>query len=201
MPGPPDTDPYCSSAMLVSSQNRMSNPPDAGKELARSGDFSKPEDHFEQVWEVNQHEVTMYSGVSLVANGYLSEGFMVTPNNGSGNNQVVFADLTPEVGQILAEWGLKDDVARYVNHYAKLQPIWYKSYSDSEHLSGGELGLALPSDPYQYFIARAWIAGTPAEELERYLDEPEAAVGDFFFMNKLAQAAKAYRGATWQGAK
>ena len=145
MPGEPDSDPYSCAAMMMSSRDRMSSNPDIRKQLALSGDFSKPQNHFEQVWEVNQYEVTMFSGVSLVTNR--EEGFMASVINGSGNNQVVFADLTPEVGRILADWGEKNDVARYVDHYAKVQPIWYKTGSDSEHLSDGGIGPDSPAMP------------------------------------------------------
>jgi hypothetical protein len=96
---------------------------------------------------------------------------------------------------------LKDDVARCVKRYAEVQPIWYKSHSDSEHLHIGELPHTLASDSYQYFVAHAWIAGTPPEELERYIDEPWVAIGDFFYLHKLAETIKAYRGVKWEAEK
>jgi hypothetical protein len=183
--------------MAESGLFRMPENPDAAKYLARSGDFSKAENHLEQVWEVNQHDVMMHSGASKISNDWY-DGFVAPPENGNCNNQIVFADLTPEVGRILATWGLKEDAARYVEHYAEVQAVWYKSHSDSEHLASGELAYTLASDSYQYFVAHAWIAGTPPEQLEQYIDEPWVDIGDYFYLHKLAETAKAYRGVKWE---
>jgi len=177
---------------------QMPENPAAAKYLALSGNFSKAENHFEQVWEVNQHEVTMRSGASKIDNNWYG-GFMFDPNGLS--NQYVFSDLTPEVGRILANWGLKESVARYVKHYAEVQGVWYKSNADNEHLQCSERACTTASDSYQYFVAHAWIAGTAPEELEHYIDEPWVATGDYYFMHKLAETIKAYRGAKWEDRK
>lgn len=165
--------------------------------LACSGDFSVSENHFEQVWEVNQHEVVMLSGTSkewtpgwFLHSEVLPYGIFYQP---------IFFDMTPEVGQILADWGLKDDAARYLKHYAEVQPIWYQSHADFTQIDCGELPGTAPSDAYQHFMAHAWIAGTPPETLERYIDVPWVGRGDFFYMHKLAETIKAYRGVKWDG--
>jgi hypothetical protein len=48
------------------------------------------------------------------------------------------------------------------------------------------------------FMAHAWLAGTPPEALRRYIDFSWTARGDLFYMHKLAEAIKAYRGVEWR---
>ena len=47
---------------------------------------------------------------------------------------------------------------------------------------------------HQLFMAHAWIAGTEADTLVRLIDVPYAKVGDLFYLHKLAETIKAYRG-------
>src|SRR5208283_1198529 len=132
------------------------------------GDFSKAENHVEQIWEVSQHGVEVRCGATKEWNW--SVKFIL---DGPFTYQIAFMDLTPEVGRILGEWGLKEDVSRCVRHYAEIQPVWYKAHASNRHLIGGSMGEwagTLATDSYQYFLAHAWIAGTPPEELEHYID-------------------------------
>ena len=67
MPGTPAAALNSCIDQMLSSPNRTFTNADAlYKVLARSGDFSKPENHCEQVGEVNQFAVTMYYGASKV---------------------------------------------------------------------------------------------------------------------------------------
>jgi hypothetical protein len=179
---------------------RMPENPEALAMLSRSGDFSKPENHFEQVWEVNQHEVQMRSGVSKESTGYDTAFLLRTPL-GAIHHQIVFLELVPEIGRALSAWGLKAGTAGYLKHYAEVQPVWYQSHADFTHISGSEDTCTVPSDAYQHFMAHAWIAGTPPETLERYIDVPWAARGDFFYLHKLAETIKAYRGVSLESVK
>ena len=52
MPGTPAAAPYSCEAQLVASPDRMSSDPSLSKYLARSADYSMPENHFEQVGEL-----------------------------------------------------------------------------------------------------------------------------------------------------
>ena len=55
-----------------------------------------------------------------------------------------------------------------------------------------------PTCSHQLFMAHAWIAGTPPERLERYVDVPWTPLGDLYYMHKLAETIKAYRGVRWE---
>ena len=65
---------------------------------------------------------------------------------------------------------------------------------------GNEHNLNHPVDSYQIFMAEALIRRAPAEDLARYADIPWLETGDLFYMQKLAETIKAYRGVTWGSA-
>ncbi len=52
----------------------------------------------------------------------------------------------------------------------------------------------MPNDAHQLFMAHAWVARTKPAILERYIDVPWTAVGDGFYLDKLAETIKAYCG-------
>ena len=64
---------------------------------------------------------------------------------------------------------------------------------------GTEQALMTAYDSHSMFMAHAWIAGTSPERLRRYIHVPWAARGDLFYLHKLADTVKAYRGVRWVG--
>ena len=56
-----------------------------------------------------------------------------------------------------------------------------------------------PSDAYQVFCAHAQILGASGRQLARWIDVPWLDRGDLFYLHKLAETVKAYRGVRWQG--
>jgi hypothetical protein len=199
-PGTPQAAPYSCLDQVIASPNRMSAHPDLAKELGRSWDFGQPECHVEQVSEVTQHEVTMTYGASPIEAGWVW-GFNNYINIGGARYQKTFLDLMPEVARIMADWGLREDAAMYLRHYAQLQAVWYKAHAENLQLCMGEGPGILPDDADQLFMAHAWIAGTPPSTLRGFIDVPWAAVGDFSYLHKLAETIKAYRGVSWAGGK
>ena len=75
---------------------------------------------------------------------------------------------------------------------------WYKAHAENIQFCTGEAADIMPNDSYQLFMAHAWVAGTPAATLERYIDVPWVAIGDDYYLLKLAETIKAYRGITWE---
>jgi hypothetical protein len=200
-PGIAQSAPYSCLATLLASKDRMEDHPDLAHELALSADFSKPDNHYEQVSEVDQHEVTMTYGASTTMTGWYF-GF----NNPYGGSMIAmgyqntFLDLVPEVGRMMADMGLQEDVAGYLRHYARIQSVWYKAHAENIQFCTGEAAGIMPNDSYQLFMAHAWIARTPPATLRGYVDIPWTRFGDFFYLHKLAETIKAYRGESWTAA-
>ncbi len=149
-----------------------------------STDPGKPENHIEQVLELNQYGVVLGEGATSTTLDYIASTFHVT-----------FRDMVPEVGRMLADWGLGEDVRRYLDRLAMVQPNWYAAYADA--FTGREIRLMYPAESYQMFMAHAWIARTGPDVLQRYIDFPWTARGDLYYIHKLAETIKAYRGVTW----
>jgi len=166
--------------------------------LARSGDFSKPENHIQQLVCINQHGVIMHSTNSRE----LSQYQRATRRGGTygclPSHEIVFLDMTPEFARLLGELGFDDDARRFLDFFEKVQPTWYAAYTDCLHRMGSELAYMFPQDSHQLFMGHAWLAGTPPEKLERYIDEPWTPIGDLYYMHKLAETIKAYRGVKWE---
>jgi len=57
--------------------------------------------------------------------------------------------------------------------------------------------LERPEVAYAMFLAHGWILGTAPAQLAAWLDYPRLEVADWFYMRKLAETIKLYRGTTW----
>ncbi len=107
-----------------------------------------------------------------------------------------FADMVPELGVFLKDH-LAAEAGAYCDRVAENQPHWECAYAEA--LLGGEVGFHMPQDPYGLFSAHAWVSGDEPQELERRLDVPWLKTGDWFYLHKLAETIKAYRGVSWTG--
>ncbi|MBU5690052.1 MAG: family 16 glycosylhydrolase, partial [Candidatus Aenigmatarchaeota archaeon] len=105
-----------------------------------------------------------------------------------------YTHLVPEVGRILKDYA-KDDSLALMKVYTSVTPNWYVAYP--EGIVGNEHGLAQPSDGYQIFLAKAHIEKASAQELEKYIDISWLRAGDLFYINKIAQVIKSYKGYCW----
>jgi len=161
--------PHASEALLPDE-----NPANPGTDLRNPDNYI-----YYQIFELHQHEVILGDGATV-------------RKPSPGAYHLTFLDMTPETARLLGDWGLKEDVRRYLERYAQRQPNWYAAYTDV--VDGEEIGWNYPSDPYQLFMAHAWIAGTAPETLEKWLDVPWTARGDLFFLDKLATVVKRCRG-------
>jgi len=105
-----------------------------------------------------------------------------------------FADLTPELGRFLKDT-LSAEVTIYSDRIAENQPHWFTAYSDA--MVSYENGYMTPMDSYGNFLAHAWVRNTPNTSLAKYVDYSWVKTGDLYYLHKLAEAAKAYKGWSW----
>jgi len=108
--------------------------------------------------------------------------------------------MTPELARLLTDHGAKQGGAGeeeiYVKKVEALISHWYSSFG--EGVFGAEHNLNQPIDAYQLFMAKAWIQNASGEELKDYIDIPWLTEGgDLFYLQKLAETIKAYRGWCW----
>jgi hypothetical protein len=105
-----------------------------------------------------------------------------------------FRDMTPEVGRLLKDYA-SQDAGIYISETEALFPHWYAAFA--EGMLGTEHNLSHPIDSFQIFMAKAWIQQETPARLAAYADIPWLQLGDLFFLQKLAETIKAYRGVTW----
>jgi hypothetical protein len=151
-------------------------------------DWSKPEHDVQQVVELapDRFELGHWAGVMGDAWTQLCT---VEP--------VAFRYLTPELAAFLADH-LKPECAAYAERIAWNQPTWYASFAEA--IVGYEHNMNHPSDAYEHFMARSMILGEKPGQLEKWIDVPWLERGDLFYLNKLAETIRAYRGTVWQKA-
>lgn len=155
---------------------------EAARQWSRLGDFSKPGSWSFQVLDINQHGVDLCNGAPWLE--------MMAPTF------VVYLEMAPEVARMMADWGLGEDTRLFLDRFAIRQPNWYAAHADA--VQRNECRVMPPSDSHQMFMAHAWIVKTRPEQLERYIDVPWLERGDLFYLHKLAETIKAYRGVKWK---
>ncbi|MBI4130049.1 hypothetical protein HY468_01895, partial [Candidatus Roizmanbacteria bacterium] len=88
----------------------------------------------------------------------------------------------------------------YLTKAEQAFPDWYLSYSKMD--VGTEQNLKSPVDSFQLFMAKAflqqdqWKNGN-GDKLAHFVDTSWLDAGDFFYMHKLSETIKTYRGWTW----
>ena len=102
--------------------------------------------------------------------------------------------MVPELARLLSDYA-KQDTEVDLNKLKALLPHWYAAFA--EGVFGSEHNLNYPMDSFQIFTVQAWIENDTGENLARYADIPWLEAGDIFYVQKLAEAVKAYRGVTW----
>ena len=108
---------------------------------------------------------------------------------------IAYLNLVPELGRFL-HGHLKAEVGHYVRIVEESNPEWYTPYADCT--LAFETYSLHPADSYQVFLARAWVTGDPPETLWKYADLPWVGRGDWFYIHKLAETIRAYRGVKWE---
>jgi len=171
---------------------KMPDDPEVAEHLAREGDSAGLENHVLEVADVSQHRVFIPYGLTKKRYKYW-RGREWT-NRAPSLRFLPF--IVPELGRYLQDHA-KDDVARYLDYFGRAHANWYLALPDTRHTRGSEVSYMRPHTSHQLFMAHAWIAETAPERLERYIDEPWAPLGDLYYMHKLAETIKAYRGVMW----
>ncbi len=108
---------------------------------------------------------------------------------------VTFLGAVPELGRLAAAH-LKPELQSFSDRYELTMPAWYVAKCTTN--INAEFWYVAPEESYQVFLLRAWALGEPAEKLEGYLDTPWMARGDLYYIHKLAETIKSYRGWTWR---
>jgi len=107
---------------------------------------------------------------------------------------LAYANITPELGRFLAQYALPE-VTEWVRINEENNGTWFEAYSDS--YLGKENSYNIPDNAYEIFMVKAWVLGETADQLAKYLDVPWVPLGDYYYINKLAETIRAYRGTCW----
>lgn len=99
--------------------------------------------------------------------------------------------MTPELGVFLSDYSGRE-AAVFADAVAELMPDWHIALCEQN--LGSEVNYLFPEDSYQTFMAHAWILRRPPEWLEQRLDVSWTALGDYYYMHKLAETIRAYKG-------
>jgi len=108
--------------------------------------------------------------------------------------------LTPELARFLKDY-LAHEYRRLADYVAENTPDWPQNWHRaSMGVFGDHLNNDHPTVAYDLFLAHAWILGTSPDKLSRMemLDYPRLRVADWFYMSKMAETIKAYRGWEWK---
>jgi len=104
--------------------------------------------------------------------------------------------MTPELARLMHSFAPEQSIV----HLRKTESVFKKWYAVfTEAIVGMEHNMNHPIDSYQLFMAKAWLEKDTVqpEELARYASTPWLEVGDLFYINKLAEVVKAYKGWCW----
>ena len=105
-----------------------------------------------------------------------------------------FMDMVPELARFLTDFA-GEDVEIYITKVEALFPHWYAAFAEGD--LGMEHNLSHPVDSFQIYMARALIQKETPEKLVAFVDIPWLQEGDLFYVHKLAETIKAYRGTIW----
>jgi len=108
---------------------------------------------------------------------------------------ISYRDMVPELGRVFADFAYEE--ARVtLEKVQTITPHWYATYGEAT--LGMEHGMNHPMDSFQLFMAETYLNQPSPDQLARYADIPWLERGDLFYMQKLAEAVLAYRGAAWE---
>ncbi|NIR25753.1 MAG: hypothetical protein GWN77_02035, partial [Gammaproteobacteria bacterium] len=108
---------------------------------------------------------------------------------------LAYTDLTPELARFLRDYTLAE-ATEWVEAVQENSPAWYRAYADA--YLGQEVPFSIPHNAHQIFKVKAWILEESPDQLAKYIDIPWVHTGDYYYIHKLAETIKAYRGMTWE---
>ncbi|PIR43551.1 hypothetical protein COV24_01880 [candidate division WWE3 bacterium CG10_big_fil_rev_8_21_14_0_10_32_10] len=145
--------------------------------------WTDPSQDFRQVRTLSQFELDLHD--------HSSRGW----NSGGPNPYLIpFKDMVPGLARFLGDY-TKTESDLYIDVVEQNYPDWYRAFTQSG--LAREHSLLHPADPFQIFMAKSWIDKVPADTLRKYVDIPWLEAGDLFYLQKLAETIKAYRGWCW----
>ncbi|PIR43799.1 hypothetical protein COV24_00985 [candidate division WWE3 bacterium CG10_big_fil_rev_8_21_14_0_10_32_10] len=107
---------------------------------------------------------------------------------------VPYTHLTPELGHFIKDY-LLPEATEWKQAVEENNAAWYKAYGDV--YLGTEHSIDPPQNAYQVFTVAAWALQEPATKLHTYINIPWVPLGDYYYIDKLAETIKAYRGWCW----
>jgi hypothetical protein len=111
-----------------------------------------------------------------------------------GQSTVPFLGAVPELGR-LARRHLRAELKAFSDRFELAMPSWYLAKCTTS--INAEFCYLAPEESYQVFLIRAWVVGERPEKLEGYLDTPWMRRGDLYYIHKLCETIRAYRGVKW----
>jgi hypothetical protein len=106
-----------------------------------------------------------------------------------------FRDITPELSRLFLDFSV-DETHTYLDKFEAISPHWYVAFSEA--ILGSEHNLNHPVDSFQVFLVKALVTDESPDKLTNYLDIPWLKQGDLFYIHKLAETIKTYRGIVWE---
>jgi len=151
-------------------------------------DWTGPFDDQRQVAELDQFGIFLFdhSGIMRTTDEWIK--------GPTSAHLIAYRDLVPEVARFLSDYA-KEESEIYANKVEDIYPHWYAAFAEAT--LGSEHNLSHPIDSYQIFMAKAFIQQESPDKLAIYADIPWLEAGDLFYVHKLAEAVKAYRGVSW----
>ena len=149
-------------------------------------------DDARQVADLNQFGVYLYDHSGYME--FWQELPTVWDNGPCSAHLTTYRDMTPELARFLSVFA-KNDVGAFDNLVKRMYPHWYAAFA--EGTLGEEHNLSHPTDSFQIFMAEALIQGATPQELTSQIDISWLAIGDLFYLQKLAETIKVYRGVVW----
>lgn len=112
-------------------------------------------------------------------------------------------DITPEIGRYLnADTGIRTQILGTSEFglpmLIKKSPMWYMAQAPQWNKFSGEGSGSVPFDRAMIFPIKNWIQNETAAQLRRYIDVPDAAVGDCYYLQNLVRVIEASGPDCWK---
>lgn len=117
-----------------------------------------------------------------------------------------FLDISPEIGRYMVDnASLKDAVLGTTpqNGYdiksgERKYPLWYMSQAPFDTIYFGEGSGTAPDLKAMIFPIHAWVLKDSKDQLRKYLDVPDAPIGDYYYMQNLVRTIEAHGSECWK---
>lgn len=146
-------------------------------------DAAKLEVFFMKVRDINEFQLTLHPAGSF--------------GHCWSNPFVELDGMVPELGRFLKEL-CPDETIGWLKGITERKPDWFCAYIwTGDWQDRGEHTYFLPQNALSIFLGKAWIERESPERLALYANTPWTAVGDWFYMSKLAETIRACHETVW----